>query len=310
MWYLEPEHTQTQYDPNKPVLVGLIAFVTSFVLYGYLIPISLYVSIEIVKLAQVYFIMRDRAMYHDETGQFALARTSNLNEELGMVQCVLSDKTGTLTRNEMEFFKCAINGISYGRGVTEIERAVARRTGKKLNLDDDLPVPEEYRAKGFNFFDDRLMDNEWSRGDQKQHVYEFLRCLAVCHTVIPEGDSEVIKATHEVKYEAESPDEAALLMAAKQLGLMFFKRSTDTIGVLEMIDGVEHERTYEILNILEFNSTRKRMSVIFRDQEGRIMMYTKGADTVIYERLAKNNDDKVLAQTRALLEHYGDAGLR
>lgn len=70
-----------------------------------------------------------RTMYHAETDTPAIARTSNLNEELGMVNTVLSDKTGTLTRNVMEFFKCSIGGIAYGSGITEIERANAERCG-------------------------------------------------------------------------------------------------------------------------------------------------------------------------------------
>lgn len=95
---------------------------------GYLIPISLYVSMEMVKICQsMVFIARDRQMYHAESDTPALARTSNLNEELGMVNTVLSDKTGTLTRNMMEFFKCSIAGVSYGAGHTEIERSNAAR---------------------------------------------------------------------------------------------------------------------------------------------------------------------------------------
>ena len=95
---------------------------------GYLIPISLYVTLEVVKVAQAtVFISLDRDMYHAETDTRALARTSNLNEELGMVNTILTDKTGTLTRNVMEFFKCSVGGVSYGAGVTEIERSNAER---------------------------------------------------------------------------------------------------------------------------------------------------------------------------------------
>ena len=61
-------------------------------------------------------------MYDPVSGMFALARTSNLNEELGSIQTVLSDKTGTLTRNVMEFFKCSIGGVVYGEGLTQIEQ--------------------------------------------------------------------------------------------------------------------------------------------------------------------------------------------
>ena len=110
-----------------------MAFLTSYVLYGYLIPISLYVSLELVKVTQaMVFLNMDRKMYHAESDTPMRARTSNLNEELGMVHTVLSDKTGTLTCNSMEFFKCSIAGTSYGEGITEIERSIAQRSGKPL----------------------------------------------------------------------------------------------------------------------------------------------------------------------------------
>ena len=126
----------TAYDLTHFTHVTLASF--SHTRAGYLIPISLYVSIEIVKVVQsMVFIARDRSMYHPETDTPALARTSNLNEELGMVNTVLSDKTGTLTRNVMEFFKCSIAGVSYGSGITEIERSNAERKGQVLPQHED-----------------------------------------------------------------------------------------------------------------------------------------------------------------------------
>ena len=64
----------------------------------------------------------DVTMCDPESEMYAQARTSNLNEELGGIQTVLSDKTGTLTRNVMEFFKCSIGGVVYGEGLTQIEQ--------------------------------------------------------------------------------------------------------------------------------------------------------------------------------------------
>ncbi len=69
----------------------------------------------------------DRDMYHAATNTPALARTSNLNEDLGMVSTILSDKTGTLTCNMMDFFKCSIASVSYGAGLTEVEVSNAER---------------------------------------------------------------------------------------------------------------------------------------------------------------------------------------
>ncbi|KAM3235843.1 hypothetical protein P3L10_015880 [Capsicum annuum] len=93
-------------------------------LYRHLITILLYVTIEIVKVLQSIFINQDMEMYYEETDKPARARTSNLNEELGQVDTILSDKTGTLTCNSMEFVKCSIAGVAYVRVVTEVEERV------------------------------------------------------------------------------------------------------------------------------------------------------------------------------------------
>lgn len=106
-------------------------------------------------------------------------------QELGMVNTVLTDKTGTLTCNVMEFFKASIGGVSYGAGVTEIERANAARRGVPLSAEADAasPVREQY----FNFYDERIMGGEWAQQPNPQLAREFFRMLALCHTVIPDG---------------------------------------------------------------------------------------------------------------------------
>ncbi len=153
---------------------------------GYLIPISLYVSVEVVKVVQAIFINCDRAMYDPDTDTPALARTSNLNEELGMVSTIMSDKTGTLTRNVMEFFKCSIAGVAYGGGVTEIERANAARKGVQLAASDN-PAAAQFREPFFNFHDTRITAGAWQREHDPATAEMFFRLLAVCHTVIPDG---------------------------------------------------------------------------------------------------------------------------
>eukprot|EP00897_Mesotaenium_endlicherianum_P007081 jgi/Mesen1/6400/ME000329S05566 len=246
-WYLEPARSTVYYDPDRAALAGVLQAITGLVLYSYLIPISLYVTVEIVKVLQAIFISSDLAMYYAETDTPARARTSNLNEELGQVDTILSDKTGTLTCNQMEFLKCSVGGVKYGKGVTEVERATARRLQKSLS------------ELGYDV-DDRDGGNG-ENGDAAQG------------------------AVHD----------SAAKGAIKGFALKD--------------DRLFNGREYEILNVLEFNSTRKRMSCIVRDPDGRIILMTKGADSVIYERLSPQG--RAFADvTKEHLATYGDAGLR
>ncbi|KAE8698884.1 Phospholipid-transporting ATPase 3 [Hibiscus syriacus] len=298
---------EDQFNPNKRFLVVLLTMLTLLTLYSTIIPISLYVSIEMVKFIQsTQFINKDLNMYHAETDTPALARTSNLNEELGQVEYIFSDKTGTLTRNLMEFFKCTIGGEIYGTGMTEIERGVAERKGIKVQEVQTSTNP--VREKGFNFDDVRLMRGAWRNEPNPDACKEFFRCLAICHTVLPEGD----ESPEKIKYQAASPDEAALVLAAKHFGFFFYRRTPTMIYVREShVErmGKIQDVSYEILNVLEFNSTRKRQSVVCRYPDGRLVLYCKGADTVIYERLVGGSDD-LKKVTREHLEQFGSAGLR
>ncbi|XP_022776002.1 phospholipid-transporting ATPase 3-like isoform X2 [Durio zibethinus] len=298
---------EDQFNPNNRFLVALLTMLTLLTLYSTIIPISLYVSIEMIKFIQsTQFINKDLNMYHAETDTPALARTSNLNEELGQVEYIFSDKTGTLTRNLMEFFKCSIGGEIYGTGMTEIERGIAERRGIKVQEVQASNNP--IREKGFNFDDVRLMRGAWRNEPNPDACKEFFRCLAICHTVLPEGD----ESPEKIKYQAASPDEAALVLAAKHFGFFFYRRTPTMIYVREShVErmGKIQDVSYEILNVLEFNSTRKRQSVVCRYPDGRLVLYSKGADTVIYERLA-GGSDALKNVTREHLEQFGSAGLR
>ncbi|KAJ4915533.1 putative phospholipid-transporting ATPase 11 [Raphanus sativus] len=266
-----------------------------------------YLSIEIVKVLQSVFINNDIHMYYEETDKPAHARTSNLNEELGMVDTVLSDKTGTLTCNSMEFIKCSIAGTAYGRGVTEVERSMAMRSGGSVLADDDAVGRSGPKVKGFNFQDERVMKGSWVKQREAEVLQKFFRLLAVCHTAIPETD----EATGAISYEAESPDEAAFVVAARELGFEFFSRTQNGISIreLDLATGQKVEREYRLLNVLEFNSTRKRMSVIVRDEDGKLLLLSKGADNVMFERLSMNGRE-FEEKTREHVNEYADAGLR
>ena len=129
----EPAYLSFISSPD--LLDALFAFITFLILFNTFVPISLYVTLETVKVFQAKLIGNDHKMYYEEREMWALARTSNLHEDLGQIEYIFSDKTGTLTCNVMDFRKCSINGVSYGHGTTEIGIAALMRAGK--------PVPQE-----------------------------------------------------------------------------------------------------------------------------------------------------------------------
>ncbi|KAF3431702.1 hypothetical protein FNV43_RR26434 [Rhamnella rubrinervis] len=315
-WYLRPDDSRVFFDPKRAPSAAIYHFLSALMLYGFFIPISLYVSVEIVKVLQSIFINQDIHMYYEEADKPAHARTSNLNEELGQVDTILSDKTGTLTCNSMEFIKCSVAGTAYGRGSTEVERAIGRRKGSPLvheNLNGENHMEDlsdkKPPIKGFNFKDERIMDGNWVNEPNAVFIQNFFRLLAICHTAIP--DNDIDEDTGKVSYEAESPDEAAFVIAARELGFEFYKRTQTSISLHEFdpVSRMKVERSYKLLNVLEFNSSRKRMSVIVRNEEGKIILFSKGADSVMFERLAENGRG-FEAATQEHVNEYADAGLR
>ncbi|KAJ3190997.1 hypothetical protein HK101_008184 [Irineochytrium annulatum] len=257
-------------------------FLTFMILYNNLIPLSLIVTMEVVKFLLGSLINADIDMYHEFSDTPAAARTSSLVEELGQIDYIFSDKTGTLTCNVMEFRMCTIGGIGYADVVPEDRRPMIDAEGNETGYYD------------FN----RLLSNarNHSTGDD---IKEFLTLLAVCHTVIPEASEE---EPGKIVYQASSPDEGALVKGAQSLG---WTRRPKSVTIAH--DGVEEE--FEVLNICEFNSTRKRMSALVRCPNGQIKLYVKGADTVILERLS-TEPNPYTEPTCVLLEDYATQGLR
>ncbi len=292
-WYLREE----SYGAAALFGYWIVAFFYFFLLMYSFVPISLYVSLTMVKALQAYFMNNDLNMYHADTDTPARVRSASLNEEIGQISHVFSDKTGTLTQNVMEFRKCSINGIKYGRGTTEIGLAALKRAGKFSGDDDNdydesleslrTGIPQaKLAADGSmskkipycNLDAPELFENMAS-GPQRQFIIDFFTHLSICHTVIPEA----VEGTDEVRLSASSPDEQALISGATFVGLKFFARQP---GKAILKDLNNKEQAFEVLDVLEFNSTRKRQSLVVRTPDGKLKVLCKGADTVMLERMA------------------------
>lgn len=304
---------------------GFITFWAAVILLQNLVPISLYISIEIIRTVQAWFIYSDFNMYYAPLDYRCIAKSWNISDDLGQLEYIFSDKTGTLTQNVMEFRKCTINGVSYGKAFTEAMLGMLKRSGEDYEriateakaeiVEEKASMITQLRAISDNKFmyDDEIpfvsanIVDAMTGGDgeeQKQAIDKFALGLSLCHSVIPEivGESQ-----SRIEFKAQSPDEAALLEAAKDLGYVFIERTRT--GVILQVQGVTKE--YTLLRTLEFNSARKRMSVIIKPCDSdKILLICKGADSMIYSRLGPHNNQDMLTTTAQHLEEYANEGLR
>ncbi|GAA5808257.1 hypothetical protein MFLAVUS_001645 [Mucor flavus] len=450
---------------DSPAYAGFLNFWSSLIIFQNIIPISLYVSIEFVKTFQAYFIWNDLDMWDPHSRKPCVPKTWTLSDDLGQVEYIFSDKTGTLTRNIMEFKECTIGGTRYGDNGFSPESEGARgarlrkekennnnptedhteieKTPQMVNIDEDplesnddkqadhqnqekkKEIIKDYESAIKNIFnpkysslsidhlsfaDPQLFKDmkdanvaDEDTDDNSHLIKEFFMLLSLCHTVVVEkigkdgkviedeeneededdtrtqpkiadneknntattskseqeknrlsrllhykpgsskklfvpglsrlkktkkkrkrqsrgeefdsitdekDTSDIVDDTVEIQleYKAESPDEAALVNAAKNAGFTFIKRKGQTLTV----DVLGKEHVFELLDVLDFNSDRKRMSVILRRPEpwNDIILYCKGADNVISERLDKNGQQDIKSKTFEDVDAFSNDGLR
>ncbi|GAB0135335.1 hypothetical protein EsDP_00003677 [Epichloe bromicola] len=303
---------------------GFITFWAAIILFQNLVPISLYITLEIVRTLQAVFIFSDVKMYYEPIDQPCIPKSWNISDDVGQIEYIFSDKTGTLTQNVMEFKKATINGQPYGEAYTEAQAGMQKRMGvdvekEAARIHAEIAAAKVRSLAGLRkihdnpyLHDDALTfvapdfvsDLAGEHGQEQQSAIEgFMLALALCHTVIAEktpGDPP------KMTFKAQSPDEEALVATARDMGFTVLGHSGDGINLNVMGE----ERHYPILNTIEFNSTRKRMSSIVRMPDGRIVMFCKGADSVIYARLKRGEQQQLRRETAEHLEMFAREGLR
>ncbi|KFY27602.1 hypothetical protein V493_03403 [Pseudogymnoascus sp. VKM F-4281 (FW-2241)] len=309
---------------GSPGTNGLITFFAALIHLQNLVPISLYISLEIIKTLQAFFIYSDTEMYYERLDYPCTPKSWNISDDLGQIEYIFSDKTGTLTQNVMEFKKATINGVPYGEAYTEAQAGMQKRQGIDVEKEGKRVRQEIADARDRMLVDLRkLHDNPYLHDDdltfvapdfvtdlagestreQQLACEKFMLALALCHTVIAEstpGDPP------RIEFKAQSPDEAALVATARDVGYTVLGNSLD--GIHLNVQG--EERSYRILNTLEFNSTRKRMSAIIEMPDGKVVLFCKGADSMIYSRLKPGEQPELRRDTAEHLETFAREGLR
>lgn len=290
------------------------SFLSSVIIFQIMIPISLYITMELVRVGQSYFMIGDTRMYDSNSGSRFQCRSLNINEDLGQIRYIFSDKTGTLTQNKMEFQQASIYGKNYGSSLQvtsdfshEISTAESlRQSVRKPKVNVDLALTE--------------LLNQPLIGEERLSAHDFFLTLAACNTVIPvntEGSHDLTNEVDEIgaiDYQGESPDEQALVIAASAYGYTLVERTTGHI----VIDVLGERLRLDVLGLHEFDSVRKRMSVIVRFPDNNVKVLVKGADTSMLNILKVEIDDelydslhvKIREATENHLSAYSSEGLR
>lgn len=224
------------------------------ILFSTIIPVSLRVNLDMGKSVYAYKIE------HDKQIEDTIVRTSTIPEDLGRIEYLLSDKTGTLTQNDMRLKKIHLGTVSYTNETMDLVTDFIQ-TMSSTNV-SNVPVA--------------------SRKDISKRVVDLITTLAVCHNVTPTFEDG------ELTYQAASPDEIAIVKFTESVGLSLFKRDRHSISLFHDHSGVKYD--FDILKVFPFNSDSKRMGIIVFDRlKKEYWFLQKGADTVMSSIVASND---------------------
>ncbi|XP_051121058.1 phospholipid-transporting ATPase 1-like [Andrographis paniculata] len=276
-----------------------LVFLMSVIVFQIMIPISLYISMELVRVGQAFFMIRDTRLYDESSNSRFQCRALNINEDLGQIKYVFSDKTGTLTENKMEFQCASIGGVDYSNSedLGDDGRTGCSVQGEGCVLKPKTKVKVDRNLLGILKRNDTVKD---------RHARDFFIALAACNTIVPINVETSDPSVKLIDYQGESPDEQALVYAAAAYGFMLVERTSGHI----VIDVHGERQRFSVLGLHEFDSDRKRMSVILGCPDKTVKVYVKGADTTMFSVVDSSLNPSMVEATESHLQAYSSKGLR
>ncbi|EGR30447.1 phospholipid-translocating p-type flippase family protein, putative [Ichthyophthirius multifiliis] len=279
-------------QPNQEYFI-LFQFLYDFgnwiLIFTNIVPISLIVTLETVKFIQGIIISKDP--YMDKTK----VHISNLNEQLGQINYIFSDKTGTLTQNVMILKQIAIEDHVYGN----IENPQQIKLSKK-NINKYYPQISQVDFRDNVFLD--IIKNENNDNQEYKKIINLLFMLAACHTV-----NSVLDKNKNSHYVASSPDEYAIVNFTKFVGVEFLMLDSENNIIIKY---QQKKYKWKLLQVFEFNSQRKMQSVIIKNHENKYYLYSKGADYIIKNKRSSQSDELMIRNLNEHLIQFGNKGLR
>ncbi|KAG2378857.1 hypothetical protein C9374_008005 [Naegleria lovaniensis] len=344
-FYLKPLIVNSTSDGMASFVSVMSNWVTIFILLNLIVNETLVIGFEVIKSFQSWSIESDPEMRAD--GLKTEVRTASMNQALSKMDIVFSDKTGTLTLNEMTYSDSYVDGVYYSERsnpgamqnyLKDYHRSKAMKgQPQHPSLDHGSDIKDQNLPR-------ILLSTHTVTPLIDSHAFflrEFLRCLSLNNSLMPELSEQTKPHTHSANlseeqqaknnnslphpnepqeihahlppstqpsvkkymYHGPSSDEIALVQAANNNGFILTQRSPQRVVVEELGE----LKGYEILATFGFTSERKRMSVVVKDSDGKYVCYVKGADSVILKRASDSSHHHELKKA---LQHFSVRGLR